>query len=150
MDDKKNLMGSAPYDVAADVPETEPKKTENTQPVQSTVRKQSGAKQPLALISLIVGICSVLIIFVLPIFGLALGAVGSIVGIVLGIISRKEHPAKAWTGIVLSIVALLLVLAGVVLLGVIGWNLLKFIFEQIGSYSYGYELPNYYNGFYLR
>lgn len=112
--------------------------------------KEAVSKRHLAIASLIIGISSFLVIFIIPLFGLALATVGGVFGIVLGALSRRQYAGFAWAGIILSIISLVIVLISFIVLCVVGWGLLAALVSYV-SQSGLYEFPKgFYNGFYLR
>lgn len=143
MDYDKNFPGETQYDKAF----TEQEPAENNpaaEPVAEdfqckTVIKEEPTKCSFCnygMFSLILGICSFLVVFLIPVFGLALAAVGGVFGIVLGVRGRKKNRGYAWTGIGLSIIALVLVMIGIVLLCLIGWALITTLLSGL---SQGYS-----------
>lgn len=156
MNFNRKLPGETIYDRAYTREEqTESAETTEASAVYSGNAENKGSneknpdfKRKLAIASLVLGISSFLLIFVMPIFGLVLSAVAGVFGIVLGAVSRKAYAGLSWTGIIFSIIALVLVLLGFIVLCVVGWGLVAAFFSQISQYG-GYSgfqgLPN---GFY--
>ncbi len=140
MEFKNNLPGETAYDKActdasaAAEPQT-PSQEPAPQPseVEPARKKEPDVRHQLAVASFIIGIASLLIIFILPFFGLAFAAIGGVIGIVMGALSRKEHAALAWTGIILSILSLVVVLLSFIVLCVVGWGLLLSVMSQVSS-----------------
>ncbi len=176
MDYNKNLPGATPYDKAYNEkteaqPETGAASGSAAEPAQDAGAyeprqeaaprqepqrnnasgfKGTDSKRQLAIASLIIGISSFLVIFIIPLFGLALAAVGGVFGIVLGALSRRQYAGFAWAGIILSIISLVIVLISFIVLCVVGWGLLAALVSYVSQGGF-YEFPKgFYNGFYLR
>lgn len=118
------------------------------QPPVANPGKTPDLKHQFAIASMILGISSFLVIFVIPLFGIALASVGGIFGIVFGALSRKQYPGFAWTGIILSILALVIVLICFILLCVLGWGLITALLSGLPQGPYTFP-RGFYNGFYL-
>lgn len=113
-------------------------------PTAQTAEKPApNLKRQFAIASMVLGICSPVILFAIPLIGLVPAAVGSVFSLVFGIYSHKEYPGFCWSGIILSIITLVLVLLMVILGCIVGWGMIMY-FANYAQDSF----PNFYRGFY--
>ena len=139
MEYKNNLPGETVYDKPHVEEEPVVEKAEPT--VVTEEQKEPDMYRHLAFASFIISISSLIIMFLIPFFGLAFAAVGGVFGIVFGAISRKKHKTVAWTGIIISILVLAMVLLCFIVFCIAGWGLLLSLASQ---FSQGY------GGYYFR
>ncbi|MBE7021963.1 MAG: ABC transporter ATP-binding protein [Ruminococcaceae bacterium] len=153
MDEQKNLPGETIYDKEAEpAPKVEPVQETETEAVTSEApieksapaqgektqtggenKKMPDIRHQFAIAALLTGIGSFILLFAIPLFGVALAAVGGVFGIVFGVIGRRSSKKLAWTGIIFSIVTLVLVLICLVLLCAVGWHFLTQMFYELSS-----------------
>ncbi len=141
MEYKNNLPGETIYDTPhVGEEQVEQPAAEKTEPKTAVVteQKEPDIYRQLAFASFITGISSLLLIFILPFFGLAFAAVGGVFGVVFGAITRKKYPALAWTGMAISILSLVLVLLCFIVLCIVGWGLLLSLTSQFSGGFGGY------------
>ena len=139
MEYKNNLPGETVYDKPRVEEEPVAEKVEPT--VVTEEQKTPDIYRYLALASFITSISSLIIMFLIPFFGLAFAAVGGVFGIVFGAISRKKYKTVAWTGIIISILVLAMVLLCFIVLCIAGWGLLLSLASQ---FSQGFGSPGIY------
>lgn len=113
-------------------------------PTAQTAEKPApNLKRQFAIASMVLGICSPVILFAIPLIGIVPAAVGSVFSLVFGIYSHKEYPGFCWSGIILSIITLVLALLMVILGCIVGWSMILY-FANYAQDSF----PNFYRGFY--
>lgn len=162
MNYKKNLPGETLYDRAfteqsypktAEQPETEQTVSELPTPSATVYdiprhdQAEPNLKRQLAVISLVLGIASVVVLFVIPLAGIVLSAVSGVLGIGFGVYSHKAYRGYSRAGIILSIIGLFLSLTALVLLCIAGWSVVSSLIWYLTTES-GTEAIPFYNGFY--